>query len=246
MTSLTASNPLHDQPLGEIVSRDARAAGIFDRAGLDYCCHGHETLAEAAAARGLPVHELVADLEALGPLDPRDQAAAEWTDLDELTGHIVRRHHGYVRDISPIIAAWLEKLVARHGQRHPELREIRRTFAELTDEMRTHMAKEENMLFPFVDALAAAARSRGRLPAGPFGTVVNPIRVMEDDHRQAGDAVARVRVLTNDYTPPDDACATYRLCYAELATYESDLHRHVHLENHVLFPRAVELERELA
>ena len=233
------------QSLVDIVTADVRTAAVFDRVGLDYCCHGHHTLEEAAAERGLPIPDLLADLEALGPLSPQDQAAAVWTDLDALTRHIVSRHHHYVREITPVFHGWFDKLAARHGARHPELTEVQATFKRLAEDLATHMVKEENILFPFIDALAAANRAGGRLPSGPFGTILNPIRMMEEDHRQAGDDLAHLRTLTNGYLPPPDACTTYRLCYEELARFESDLHRHVHLENNVLFPRALEIERGL-
>lgn len=238
--------PLTHQSLASIVTADVRTAAVFDRLGLDYCCRGHQTLEEAAHERNLPVADVLSDLDALGPADRATDAIGDWTDLAVLTRHIVERHHAYVRQISPVIQAWLEKLVARHGDRHWELSEIRAVFDELSNELRVHMVKEENILFPFVEALADAGRAGTSLPAGPFGTILNPIRVMEEEHRQAGDLTERLRALTHDYVPPPDGCRTMRLCYEELARYEADLHRHVHLENTVLFPRAVELERELA
>jgi regulator of cell morphogenesis and NO signaling len=246
MVNASSALPLLHQSLADIVTGDVRTAAVFDRVGLDYCCRGHHSLEEAAAERGLPIAQVVAALDALGPLSPQNHAAAEWTDLAALTSHIVSHHHAYVRQASPLIAGWLDKLVSRHGERHPELKDVRIAFTDLAGEMAVHMVKEENILFPFVDALAAASRAGGRLPAGPFGTVLNPIRMMEEDHRHAGDELARIRALTNDYAPPSDACTTYRLCYEELAKYEADLHRHVHLENNVLFPRAIELEGGLA
>ena len=145
-----------------------------------------------------------------------------------------------------MIARWLDKLVRVHGARHPELRQVQAAFLELVEDLMTHMIKEENILFPYIDALASASRTWSRLPPGPFGTVLNPIRVMEEDHRRAGDALVRLRQLTDGFQPPADACTTYRACYDELLRYEADLHRHVHLENHVLFPRALALEHELS
>ena len=115
----------------------------------------------------------------------------------------------------------------------------------LADELLTHMAKEENILFPFIEAMAAASRNAGRLPRGPFGTVLNPVRVMEEDHRRAGELVESLRTLTGTFASPPDACTTFTLCYEQLARYAADLHQHIHLENHVLFPRALDLERTL-
>jgi regulator of cell morphogenesis and NO signaling len=231
--------------LAELVIDDARAAAVLERFGLDYCCGGRRTLEEAAAERGLAPDVVVQALGSLGPPRNTDRLPAEWKDLDALTRHIVATHHRYVRDTTPVIAAWLDKLVARHGAGHPELAEVRAVFLELGDELMTHMAKEEHILFPFIEDLAAAHRAGARLPNGPFGTVLHPVRVMEEDHRLAGELIGRLRVLTRDHQPPEDACTTYRACYAELAAFEADLHRHIHLENNVLFPGALDLEQRL-
>lgn len=241
----TPALPLTDRTLGEIVTEDSRAALVFERFGLDYCCGGHQTLAEASEQSHLPLAPIVDALSALGAPDPDDQDQ-RWSDLATLTRHIVDRHHRYVREMMPAIEGWLGKLVARHGTRHPELAEVWQIFCELSQEMTVHMAKEETLLFPAIDDLAAARRAGTRLPASPFGTVLHPVRVMEEDHRAAGDQLARLRALTNNYTPPADACTTFRLCYGELLRFQADLIQHVHLENNVLFPRALELERQLA
>ncbi len=241
---MTDANLL-ERPLADIVTADSRTAVVFDRFGLDYCCHGHQTLADAAGRAGIAAEDVVSDIDKLGPATEKD-AVTEWKELDDLSRHIVRRHHGYVRDHAPVIAMYLDKLVNRHGARHPELTEVRATFTNLAEEMSAHMAKEENILFPFIELLAVNFRKGGRLPAGPFGTVMNPVRMMEEDHREAGALLERLRKLTNAYTAPEDGCTTYRLCYQELADFESDLHRHIHLENSVMFPQAVELERRLS
>ncbi|MGE5837448.1 MAG: iron-sulfur cluster repair di-iron protein [Acidobacteriota bacterium] len=246
MTNSIPVLPFAERPLGDIVKQDARAATVLERFGLDYCCGGHRTLQEAAAERTLNVGPIVEALEALGARSSGTHSDADWEELDTLTRHIVRHHHGYVREITPAIRAWLAKLVARHGHRHPELAQVNETFEQLTSELAAHMAKEENILFPFIDDLAVARRSGTRLPTSPFATVLHPVRVMEADHRAAGEFLARLRSVTHDFALPDDACTTYRLCYAELKRFEADLHWHVHLENNVLFPRALELEQQLA
>ncbi len=244
---MNAARPMSlvEASLADIVTGDARAAAVFDRLGLDYCCRGHQTVQDAAIDSGIPVSDLVDALLALEPLEA-DRSAAEWTDLGALSRHIVTKYHAYVRQVTPQISTWLDKLAARHGSRHPELISVRETFAALSSELLTHMVKEENLLFPFIETLAATERSGGRLPPGPFGTIVNPIRVMESDHEHAGDLLTRLRHLTGGYEAPADGCTTYRLCYQELARFEADLHRHVHLENNVLFPRAMALESALA
>jgi len=245
MARPTLISPFADQSLGDLVHNDGRAAAVFEQFGLDFCCGGRRTLAEASREQSVPVDDVVKALTALGAPGSTDGQPAEWTDLDALVRHIVSYHHGYVRSASPTITAWLDRLVERHGERHPELADVRRLFAEMNEDMSAHMMKEEHVLFPAITELAAAKRLGGRPPMTPFGTVANPIRMMEDDHEEAGDLIGRIRTLTGKFTPPDDACTTYRACYAELARYERDLHRHVHLENHVLFPRAIELEQTL-
>ena len=231
--------------LADIVTGDTRTAAIFERIGLDYCCRGHQTLREAATDRGVPLSELIAELDTLGPRQDDEGAPATTADLSTLTKYITERHHRYVREIIPSISAWLDKLVARHGARHPELASIQVAFEELAAELMHHMSKEEHLLFPYIDALANASKAGASLPPSPFGTILNPIRVMESEHRGAGDHLARIRVWSQNYIPPADACRTYRLCFDELANFERDLHQHVHLENHVLFPRAVAMEGAL-
>jgi regulator of cell morphogenesis and NO signaling len=235
-----------DRTLGELVLDDARAARVFENFGLDFCCNGRRTLREAADAQNVQLESVVSALVALGAPAAEDVAPAEWDDLSVLTRHIVDRHHGYVRSASPALAGWLERLVQRHGERHPELEAMRQTFDELADEMSMHMMKEENILFPYINDLADARARRTRMPPSPFGTVLNPVRVMEADHALVGELMAKLRALSSEFVAPSDGCATYRLCFTELEAFERDLHRHIHLENNVLFPRAIELERNLA
>jgi len=245
MTSERSTLPLTDRPLGEIVKDDFRAGAVLSRFGLDFCCGGHQTLAEAAGRRQIPVGPVADAIVGLGAPGAQDRADRLWPELNALTYHIVTKHHEYIREIAPTITAWLEKLVSRHGDRHPELLALRDTFSHLSLDLGQHMMKEENVLFPYIDELAKAARTGTRLPSGPFGTVLNPVRVMEEDHRRAADLLDEMKLLTSNYTPPADACATYRFCFAELERFDADLKIHVHLENHVLFPQAIELEQQL-
>jgi regulator of cell morphogenesis and NO signaling len=244
MHATSVSSPAARE-LGSLVADNARVAPILERFGLDYCCNGHQTLADAARERGVPLDDVVRAISAVGEPAPEERDAAEWKDLGELARHIVNHHHKYVREISPTLCAWLDKLVDRHGSRHAELAKVRSVFFAVRDEMAAHMMKEENLLFPYITELAAARKGGSRLPSGPFGTVLHPVRVMEADHEVVGHLVSQLRTLTSDYQPPEDACTTYRLCYDELARFEADLHQHVHLENNVLFPGAIGVEQEL-
>jgi len=239
-TSLTP-----DRMLGDIVTEDLRAAAVMERFGLDYCCGGQRSLGDACQAKSLAVDEVIGALAALGPASGTG-LKAEWRELDALTRYIINSHHRYVKDSVPAINASLDKLVAAHGTQHPELDTMRATFRALGDEMMAHMMKEEQLLFPAIDELAQ--RLRGLSPAGPgmFATILHPVRMMEDDHQEAGQFLESLRELSGgNYDPPTDGCGTYRACFAELRRFEEDLHRHVHLENNVLFPGALDAERLL-
>jgi len=240
------STSLSERRLADIVQADGRAAAVLESHGLDFCCGGKRTLEEACRERGVPMGGVEAQLAALGVPADDDRLPPELAEADRLTRHIVDTHHRYVRESIPVVTRWLDRLVERHGGRHPELAEARTLFLTLADDMTSHMAKEETLLFPAIDELAREVRVGGHLPAGPFATILHPVRVMEDDHQQAAELLARLREVTHGYQTPADGCATYRSCYAELERFEQDLHRHVHLENHILFPKALEMERALA
>ena len=230
--------------LADIVSADPRTAQVFERIGLDYCCQGHRTLRDATLDHHVAISEVIDELTALEPLTASESRAA-WPDLTDLMRHIVTTHHRYVREHLPIIQGWLDKLAAKHGARHPELHEIRAEFEAMSAGLLQHMLKEENILFPFIEAIWASKLAGEARPGTPFGTMLNPIRVMEAEHQEAGTRLTKIRALTNGYDAPADGCTTYRVCFAELARFEADLHQHVHLENHVLFPRALALEQGL-
>lgn len=226
----------------DIVADDYRAAAVFQKHGLDFCCGGNRAVADACREKGIDAAVVTAELEAaLAPANDQPRAAA-W-DLDVLADHIVASHHGYVRAAIETIGAHTRKVSEVHGERHPEVVEVALRFAAIAAEMTAHMAKEERVLFPYIKALAAARREGGPAPRAPFGSIANPIRMMEAEHQSAGDTMAAIRRLSGGYAPPADACATYRVTYKELEAFEADLHRHVHLENNILFPRALDLER---
>jgi regulator of cell morphogenesis and NO signaling len=232
---------LENSTLSDLVSRDVRAGAIFDRHGLDYCCGGARSLADGCAQRGINLAAVLSELEALSP-ESREHVA---DDPASLIDYIVLRHHAYVRASMPMIQEHLTKVVAAHGTNHAELSAVDTEFAKIARELTQHMVKEEQVLFPYIRALASAVGSGGAPPPDMFGTVQNPIRMMEIEHQVVGDALAAIRHLTGGYQPPADACATYRLVLQELTAFERDLAAHVHLEDHVLFPKAVELESDI-
>lgn len=226
----------------QIVADDYRAAAVFQKHGLDFCCGGNRPVADACQEKGIDARAVTSDLAAaLAPAS--DQPRVNTWELDFLADYIVNNHHAYVRSAIETTGAHARKVATVHGERHPETVEIAARFDEIAAEMTSHMAKEERMLFPYIKALAVAAREGTPAPRAPFGSVANPIRMMEAEHQSAGDTMAAIRRLSGGYAPPEDACTTYQVTYQELEAFEADLHRHVHLENNILFPRALGLEQ---
>lgn len=234
-------SPLETTALSDIVLHDVRAGAILDQYRLDYCCGGAMTLAEGCRQRGVDVERVVAEIEALNPR-PHE---APVDDPIALIAHIVSRHHTYVRESLPRIQHHLTKVVAAHGSRHPELATVESEFSAIATELMQHLVKEEVVLFPYIASLCEAVQQQGPPPPDMFGTIQNPIRMMEIEHQEAGDGLVAIRQLTQDYAVPGDACRTYRLVLEELKAFEFDLQTHVHLENNVLFPKAVELESKV-
>ena len=232
-----------DMTIRRIVADDYRAAAVFERHGIDFCCGGDRPVGDACREKGVDAGQVAAELEA-ALASAGDQPRFGAWDLDFLAAFIVNNHHAYVRQAAAPMQAHTRKVAEVHGARHPEVREIADRFDLVAADLLAHMAKEERMLFPYISRLAEAARG-GEAPEAPFGTVANPIRMMELEHRNAGDQMAAIRRLSGGFVPPEDACATFRVTLQELQAFEADLHRHVHLENNILFPRALDLERRL-
>lgn len=232
-----------DRTIRDIVAADYRTAAIFQRYGLDFCCRGNRTVEAACEEAGLSADGVLRDLAAAAALPsigggPRFN---EW-ELSTLTAYIVGNHHRYVREQLPVITVHADKVARVHGARHPGMVSVAELVGRVSDEMTSHMAKEEGVLFPYIDRIAAASAAGDPLPSAPFGTVENPIRMMEAEHESAGDAMAEIRVLTDGYRVPEDACGTFAVLLQELEAFERDLHQHVHLENNILFPKARALE----
>ena len=221
----------------DFVNRDFRAAAVFHRYGIDFCCGGGRTLADVCRAKKLEESAVLRDISRACEQGGAPPRFIEW-DADELGRYIVDRHHAYCREALPVIEAHARKLASVHGPAHAELVEIAEIFSRVCGDMVEHMFKEEQILFPYIARLASARRAGGPVPEAPFGSVDNPIRMMEDDHADAGAAMARIRELARDYAVPEHACTTWRITLQELEAFEQDLHTHVHLENNVLFPMA--------
>lgn len=233
--------------IGAVVAEDYRMAGIFEQAGIDFCCNGNRTIAAACNERNLPADELVARLQhAIGV--PKEEAAVDYKSwpLDLLADYVEKKHHRYVTTQIPVIQSFLGKIVSVHGGRHPELAEIKEHFNDCAEELTNHMKKEELMLFPFIRTMVEAKLAGNKKVAAPFGTVQNPIRMMMHEHDTEGERFRKIKELSNQYTAPADGCNTYRAAFAMLKEFEEDLHLHIHLENNILFPGSIALEQKLA
>lgn len=234
MTQLTL-----DSPVGDWVAQHPRTSRTFEALQIDYCCGGRTPLEQACRERKLDPEQVLGDLEQT--LQRRDdEPATDWLNapLAELCDHIEQTHHAYLRSELPRLATMISKVVNAHRERHPDLPDVQRAFSALAAELVPHMAKEEQVLFPAIRQLEQS----GAVPSFPFGTVANPIRMMELEHESAGDALSRIRTLTGDFAVPDDACNTYRATLDGLHDLEQDMHQHVHKEDNILFPRAIGLE----
>jgi regulator of cell morphogenesis and NO signaling len=226
-----------EQTVREIALGNPASTRVFETLGIDYCCCGNHSLSVACARASVPVERVVGLLEQCA--HPITKDVPNDASQGELTWHIVERHHGFVRRESPRILGLLDKVHGKHGRAHSELSELKDLFATLTQELTEHMLKEERMLFPYIQALGDAVP-----PSGCFASVESPIAVMTAEHENAGAILSKMRALSHGYRPPEDACPTFHALYGALEEFERDLHWHVHLENNILFPRAIAAERE--
>ena len=226
--------------LSEAVDAFPHLAREFERRELDYCCGGRRTLGEACEQHGLDPVVTVAELAATST----NSAPAEWVTMtaDALVDHIVATHHRHLWDEMPRVTVLVDKIVAIHGARHPELAGIASCFAQARADLEPHMTKEERVLFPMIRELTTSTD----VPSFHCGSLRNPISVMLREHDAVGDLHAQLRQLTNFYTPPADGCASYVACFAAMAEMEADTHLHIHKENNVLFPLVMRLETERA
>ena len=234
---------IQTKTVGELVADDYRAAGVFKRYGIDFCCGGKKTVADVCEQKGVPLSELEEQLSHLeGQPAMQRLQFNEWA-LPFLIDYIVNVHHTYVQERLPQLLEYGKKVAKVHGHAYPETITIADKLESLAEELFAHLRKEELILFPYVKELWKAKEAGETAAAPPFQTAQNPIRVMEAEHEFAGETMAEIRTLSRDFTPPEGACNTYRVLYALLEEFEEDLHQHVYLENNILFPQAVELER---
>lgn len=216
---------------------------VFENYHMDYCCGGNRPLAAVCAEKGLTTDEVLRALQAAAAGQGDAQDFTQST-LAELIHHIVNTHHAYVRRELERLQPMAERVAAKHGSRHPEAIAIERDLVQLADELIFHLHKEERILFPYIEALERSRTENAAAPSSCFGTIESPVKAMMSEHEAAGALLEKMRAETHGFTPPPEACPTYVGLYHGLDAFERDLHRHVHLENNLLFPRAIAMENE--
>lgn len=223
--------------LGQIAAAFPPSMRVFEAHGLDYCCGGQRELGEACAAAGFAPAKVLEEIQQLRSSSigsPKDWSKSSLTELIE---HLLATHHVFTRTELARLAPLMDKVARVHGENHPELNTIRTFFIQMSDDLGPHLMKEEQVLFPYMLALDA-----GETAPSCFGTVANPIRAMLGEHDQVGELLHRIRDVSRDFALPAEACGSYQSLFMGLADLEADLHEHIHLENNVLFPKAVALE----
>ena len=236
---------IDNKTVAEIVSINIKAADVFKKNGIDFCCGGNVSVQEICAKKGVDYSKLKEEITNITSQKTNSHDFNAW-DLDFLSDYIVNTHHKYVLEANDLIIQYSDKVANVHGHHYKEVVEINSLFHELVLELTSHMQKEENILFPYIKELALAKKNNAKVAAPGFGTIKNPINMMEQEHDGAGDIVKKIAELSNNFTPPEEACNTFRALYAKLEEYQNDIFEHIHLENNILFPKAIELEKELS
>ena len=236
---------LAQKTIGQIVVEDYRTAQIFKNHKIDFCCQGNRSIEEVANKRKLDAQLLLNEIMELPQSNAKESTDFNSWPLDLLADFIEKKHHRYVEEKIPVLKQYLNKLCKVHGDKHPELLKITEHFIGSSGDLAAHMKKEELILFPSVRKMVNAKRTGSTMEKPYFGTVQNPVQKMMEEHEVEGECFRQINALSNNYTPPEDACSTYRVTFSLLQEFENDLHQHIHLENNILFPKAVELEKEL-
>ena len=228
--------------VGSVVALNINAAKILDRYGIDFCCRGNKTLAEACQEKNIRIDDLVEELTNLKRNDNEPSPDFNAMRLDYLSHYIKNFHHKYTSESILFIKTQISKLILVHGKTHPDLELIKMLFDDISDHLTVHMKREELMLFPYIQKIVRVGKDAvGR---AVFGAVEKPISALMDDHEVEGERFRRLQNLTSHYTAPPDACNTFKATYAAMKELETDLHIHIHLENNILFPKALALENE--
>ena len=234
--------PTNTTIIGDLVANDYRTAAIFGKYGIDFCCNGNRAIADACTEGNIDENLILIELqEVINQTEVNPDSFNDWP-IELLADYIVQKHHRYVDKQIPVLKGYLEKLCKVHGDKHPELFDIKSLFDASAGELTMHMKKEELMLFPQVQKMVKIQNEGVEKFTPTFGTFKNPISAMMDDHVDEGERFRKISELTNEYNVPTDGCSTYSVTYSLLQEFEKDLHLHIHLENNILFPKALEME----
>ena len=236
-------NITEENTVAEVVTNNIKTADVFKKYGIDFCCGGGISIKKACEKNNISYAELEKELSTINNPISNAYNYDAWK-LDFLVDHIVNIHHTYVEQSTQILLQYAAKVAKVHGHHYTEVVKINQLFNEVAKELAAHMKKEELILFPFIKKLVKADREGVKANQPHFGTVNNPIKMMEEEHENAGDIFKEIKQLSNNYTPPKEACITFKALYAKLDEFEQDLHQHIHLENNILFPKAIVLEQK--
>ena len=229
--------------IGQLVADDYRMASVFQKHNIDFCCNGNRTIEEACTENNLNADNLILDLDAILLDESNKNLDYDTWPIDFLAQYIEQKHHKYVEAQIPVLKGYLKKIIAAHGNRHKELHDILDFFEGTASDLTLHMKKEELMLFPQVRKMFKSHKEGAEIVLPPFGSFENPIGAMMKEHTDEGERFRQIRALSNNYTPPADGCNTYKVTFKLLEEFEKDLHLHIHLENNILFPKAIDLEK---
>lgn len=235
---------LQEETIGQIAAKDIRKAEVFRKYGIDFCCGGKKSLKQVCEENGLKLEEIEQALESSNGTQKILDNYNRWS-LDFLTDYIFNRHHQYYYDEAPVIFELLTKVTNHHGQHYPELLEVSQLYSKLSQELNSHFAKEEKVLFPFIKALVVTKQTGNVQELKKQFSLSAPIEMMESEHEAAGEILAQLSTVTNQYTPPQGACNSFQFLYHKLKEMDEDLHQHIHLENNILFPKTLALDKEL-
>lgn len=235
---------LREKTVAQMVTENIKTAHIFKKYGIDFCCGGGESIEKACNRKSLDLNTLEQELLAANNSNERNHDYKNWK-LPFLIDHIVNIHHQYVEENIPLLRQYSARVAKVHGNTHPEVIEVEDLFHQVADELAAHLKKEELILFPYIKKLVIASEEGSALERPSFGSANNPVEMMKDEHESAGAIFSKIAQLTNNYTPPMGACNTFKAMYAKLDEFEQDLHLHIHLENNILFPKALKLEKEI-
>jgi len=234
-----------EKTVRELALENPAATRVFEKLGIDYCCGGDQSLEQACRAANLSPDQVLDSLAMAESATRAAQTHRDWQreSLSGLITHISNTHHTYTRTEIARLGPLFDKVCSVHGKNHPELLQVRASFRGLAQELTMHMMKEEMVLFPYVVQMEEAVTQGEPVSPPPFGSVRNPVSMMEQEHDSAGAALRAMRQTSRGYAPPPDACISYQTLYQALADFEADLHQHIHLENNILFPRAIAMEQ---